>query len=218
MPIMNPQTFANMLTSFQSQMPEAGEKETDIAYAHAMVGQAAKAYGKVSEALNKINGDEDISDAGKAKQSAKTVNLYVKPLVEDLLKAQARIKERSQIVVTTINTLPELTDQEKALGAEIRNHCKSLSTGEALDLLQQAQKAGDMLTIRSLLHGPAYLTGLPPDLLDQTRTTLQESLSPSETVQRGRLDETLNVLNIVTDNLQRSVIEYEAASPEPIAA
>ena len=208
----SPQTLAATITSLHERIPAPGERETDISFAQAIVGQASKALGKAGEAVNKILADEDISEVGKARQTAKTVSLYTKPLIDDLRAAQARIKERSAVVVSAINSLPDLTADQKALGAEIRNHCKALPAGDRINLLQQAQQSGDMLTIRSLLDGPSYLTGLPPDLISDTRTTLQESLSPSEAVQRGRLNETLDVLNIVTDNLQTAVIEYESAA------
>ena len=109
MPIMEPQTFAKMLHSLQEGIPEPGGKETDIAYA--VVGQAVKAFGEVSDAVNKIRGDEDISEAGKAKQTAKTVRLVTKPLLEDLHKAQARVKEKSAVLDKTANVLNIVAEQ-----------------------------------------------------------------------------------------------------------
>ena len=208
----SPQTLAATITSLHERIPAPGERETDIAFAQAIVGQASKALDKAGEAVNKIQSNEDISEVGKARQTAKTVSLYTKPVIEDLLAAQARIKEQSARTVSIINTLPDLSADEKALGAEIRSHCKSLSAGDRINLIQQAKQSGDMLTIRSLLDGPSYLTGLPNDLISDTRTALQESLSPSEAVQRGRLNETLEVLNIVADNVTQAIIEYEAAA------
>jgi hypothetical protein len=207
-----PLPLAGTCAILHDRIPEPGEKDTDIAYARAIVGQAGKACSKMAEAIDKIRDDADISDIGKAKQRAKTISLYSKPVIEDLLKAQARIKERSAVVVGTINKLLELTEQEQALGAEIRACCRALPSGERTKLLSQAENAGDMLTIRSLLHGPAYLSGLHQQIVDNARTALQESLSPSETVQRGRLDETLEILDIVTDSLEIMVIEHESAA------
>jgi hypothetical protein len=212
MAAQRPEPLASTANSLKERIPESGANETDTDNARHVVGRAGQVCTKIAEACDKINADVDISDLGKAKQRAKTISLYAKPVLEDLLKAQARIKEQSARVVSSINQLPDLTADEKALGAEIRNHCKSLPTGERVGLLVQAEKAGDMLTIRSLLDGPAYLTGLPSDLIDHARTTLQETLSPSETVQRVRLDETLNILNIITNGIQHMVIENEAAA------
>ena len=212
MAALGPEPLASSANSLIGRIPESGANETDTDNARHVVGRAGQVCTKIAEACDKINADVDTSDLGKAKQRAKTISLYAQPVLEDLLKAKARIKEQSARVVSNINQLPDLTADEKALGAEIRNHCKSLPTGERVGLLVQAEKAGDMLTIRSLLDGPAYLTGLPSDLIDHARTTLQETLSPSETVQRGRLDETLNILNIMSEGIKQLVIENEAAA------
>jgi hypothetical protein len=207
-----PLPLAGTCAILHDRIPEPGEKDTDIAYARAIVGQAGKTCSRMAEALDKIRDDTDISDIGKAKQRAKTISLYSKPVIEDLLKAQARIKEQSARTVSIINTLPDLTEQEQALGAEIRACCRALPSGERTKLLTQAEEAGDLLTVRSLLHGPVFLSGLHQQIVDNARTALQESLSPSETVQRGRLNETLEILDIVTDGLERLVIEHEAAA------
>jgi hypothetical protein len=208
----NPRPLIGTCRILSERIPTPTEKETDIAYAQTVVSQASQACSKMVEAIDNINADANISDIGKAKQRAKTISLYAEPVMDELKKAQARVKERSNTVTTTIITLPAQTDEQKALGAEIRSHCKSLPSGERLDLLHQAEKSGDMLTIRSLLHGPAYLSGLHQQIVDNARTALQESLSPSETVQRGRLGETLEILDIVTDSLESMVIEHESAA------
>jgi len=187
MAAQRPEPLASSANSLKERIPESGANETDTDNARRVVGRAGQVCTKIAEACDKIDADVDTSDLGKAKQRAKTISLYA-------------------------NQLPDLTADEKALGAEIRNHCKSLPTGERLGLLGQAQKTGDMLTIRSLLDGPAYLTGLPSDLIDHARTTLQETLSPSETVQRVRLDETLNILTIMSEGINQLVIENEAAA------
>jgi len=207
-----PEPLASSANSLKERIPKSGANETDTDNARHVVGRAGQVCTKIAEACDKIDADVDTSDLGKAKQRAKTISLYAQPVLEDLLKAQARIKEQSARVVSNINQFPDLTADEKAMGAEIRNHCKSLPTGERVGLLVQAEKAGDMLTIRSLLDGPNYLTGLPPDMISEARTTLQESLSPSATEQRSRLDETLNILNIITNGIQHMVIENEAAA------
>jgi hypothetical protein len=208
-----PLPLAGTAKILSERIPQSGANETDTDNARHVLGQAGQICTKIAEACDKINADVDTSDLGKAKQRAKTISLYAEPVLEDLLKAQARIKEQSARTVSIINSLPEMTADEKALGAEIRNHCKTLPTlSDRIKLLSQADKSGDMLTIRSLLDGPGYLTGLSPQIIEITRTDLQESLSPSATVQRGRLDETLNILNIMTEGMQKLVIENKAAA------
>lgn len=93
MPIMEPLAFARMLNSLQAGIPEPGGKET--AYAHAVVGRAVKAFGEVSEAA----------------QTAETVRLITKPLLEDLHKAQARVKEKSVVLDKTAHVLDLVAGQ-----------------------------------------------------------------------------------------------------------
>ena len=92
MTTMEPLAFARMLGSLEAGIPEPGEKETDIIYARAVVGQAV-------EAFSKIHSDEGISE------TAKTVRLVTKPLLEDLLKAQARVNEKIAALDKTSNVL-----------------------------------------------------------------------------------------------------------------
>jgi len=87
MPAMEPLAFARMLNSLQEGIPAPGGKET--AYAYAVVGQAVKAFNEV----------------GKAKQTAQTVRLITQPLLKDLHKAQARVKEKSVVLDKTANVL-----------------------------------------------------------------------------------------------------------------
>ena len=84
---MEPQTFARMLNSLQAGIPEPGGEETD--YARAVVGQAVKAFG----------------EAGKTNQTAQTVRLITKPLLEDLHKAQVRVNEKSAVLDKTADIL-----------------------------------------------------------------------------------------------------------------
>ena len=93
MPIMEPLAFARMLNSLQAGIPEPGGKET--AYAHAVVGQAVKAF----------------NEAGKAKQTAQTVRIITQPLLEDLREAQARVEEKSVALDKTANVLDIVAGQ-----------------------------------------------------------------------------------------------------------
>ena len=100
---MEPLAFARMLNSLQGGIPEPRGKET--AYAHAVVGQAVKAFDEVSEAVDKIRGDQDINNTDKAQQTAQTVRLITQPLLEDLHKAQARVNEKSVVLDKTADVL-----------------------------------------------------------------------------------------------------------------
>jgi len=87
MSIMEPLAFARMLNSLQAGIPEPGGQET--AYAHAVVGQAVKAFSKVSE----------------SEQTAQTIRFITKPLLEDLHKAQVGVNERIVVLDKTANVL-----------------------------------------------------------------------------------------------------------------
>ncbi|AZQ66057.1 hypothetical protein EF888_02310 [Silicimonas algicola] len=73
-------------------------------------------------------------------------------------------------ITTTIRYLEgELAQPiaEKASGsvaAEIRAHAKSLPTDKLHQLISDAVDGGDSLTVGAVLMGPAYLSGLTPDL------------------------------------------------------
>lgn len=89
------------------------------------------------------------------------------------------------------------------VATEIRAHAKLLNTGERMSFVMKAIDAGDHLTVGAVLGGPAYLSGLEPEMVTSLSRLYHEKTSPE-------LAKRLGVMKAARDLLVgRSVLVHD---------
>lgn len=85
-------------------------------------------------------------------------------------------------VASALDDPPRKSAEGLGMAQEIRAHVKALGTSGA-GFVRAAIQSGDKTTVAAVLHAPAYLSGLKPEVLAALRTEAARQLAPAEAAQ-----------------------------------
>lgn len=205
--------LAGAIATLATRMPPVVGGETGVAYARAVASQAAKAASKVGEATHRAMKDTTKTENARKVAGARAAINTTKDARAALSKARISIAQDASIVRTKLAALERTSPDEAAIVAEIRNHFHGLKTvAKKLDLIQQAKADGDSLTLKAILAGPAYLSGMGSDLTQRLRTDFHQTEAPEDVAHLERLEESFEVIDEIDGAMAGLVNEFN--SPE----
>ncbi|MEJ8568275.1 hypothetical protein [Elongatibacter sediminis] len=221
MTMVNPQVLSSTFTMLRARAIEPRDGESEIDNAVRAIDRSIEAANELHASVERTRQNADVSELGKTKQIVKSTVHYGEPALETIHEARKRLSERSESLVSDIKAMPDLTPDQKAIGVEIRAHFKALESSKRMQHVLDAMKRmdeTDVLTIRSLLDGPTYLTGLDAEFLEKAREQLHKRLAPTETQRRERIAEMDGLLATIERTLQRAVDDAKTTPVESRAA
>lgn len=194
-----------------------------VAAAETRMGEA---YSKVHDIASRFQRDATITPAARTVKSARAARTVLTPAIERLHKARATAAEgRANIQQHMDKLFDYSTFPETMVAAEIRSHFASSPPEVRHAELQRAQEAGDLVTLKALGAGPAYLSGLTPEVyktMVRDRVVALHPEAAANSVAAKAFDEQAEIATLLENTVMHGVSELidfvEAESFEAVAA
>jgi len=214
------------LQQMLDRAPAAGH--SDLRIALTLLGEA---YSKVHDSASRFQHDATITPAARTVKSARAARMLLTPAIERLHKARATAAEGRAHIQQQMDKLFEYASfPDTMIAAEIRSHFASSPPEARYAELQRASEAGDLVTLKALGAGPAYLAGIEPRMHKELVRDRVVALHPEAAANRDAataFDEQAQLATMLEDTVMHGVAElvdfeqadsFEAVAQEAVAA
>lgn len=177
-----------------------------------LVKQAASRFDAAYNALIKLHEARETARSSplltKEAATLKTADFAdktSKTVTTNLDAARKTLEAGAEAIRKVLNQ--PLVDDGARINAEIRAHAKSLSTDERWKMINAAIEGSDVKTLRAILGGPAYLSGLDPEA--QKVLTLKANMrrEPAQSARLKHLEDALRRVDMVSIGLVMEQVE-----------
>lgn len=174
----------------------------------AVIRNLAKAYRELVDQQARINRDETSTAGAKLVRLAKAARSKIVPLIDSLDAASVSNAEQvASLQAQLINVYdPPGKGYEVVMRhQEVRAHFRRAPRGEALKMLQVAQDTKDEDTLIALASVQHFLSGLPPEVHQQTRDVLIDLKAPHEAATLAAIRDQQRLANQFRESMVSSV-------------
>jgi hypothetical protein len=167
----------------------------------------------ISEEQDKIFGDAELSDLGRAKQINELAGRTIKPMlkrIDERLDSLNRGRENLLKDVQGYESLPDNADSRSAVREqEIRQHFKDKPAGEILAALKEAEENEDYETLRAIEQAPRSIMLEPKDQIQAFRNARLKRNFPSEMGRYEDWGKVKEILQTAKEALERRLLAVE---------
>jgi len=214
------------LQQMLDRIPAGGHSEMRTALT--LLGEA---YAKVYDNASRFQHDATITPAARMVKSARAARSVLTPAIERLHKARASAAEGRAHIQQQMDKLFEYSSfPDTMIAAEIRSHFAASPPEVRFAELQRASETGDLVTLKALGAGPAYLAGLDARMHKELVRDRMVSLHPEASANRDAakaFDEQAEFATLLETTVIHGVAElidfeqadsFEAVAKEAVAA
>jgi hypothetical protein len=177
-----------------------------------LVREAASRFDTAYHALIKLHDARETARSSplltKEAATLKTADLAdktSKTVTSSLDAARKSLEAGADAIRRTLNQ--PLVDDGARINAEIRAHAKSLSTDNRWKMISTAIEENDSKTLRAILGGPAYLSGLDPEAQKALTVKANMRREPAQSARLRHIEDALKRVDRISIVLVMEQVE-----------